>query len=76
MAAGHAAVAYPILKELEAEIDRRGLAEWESPDLLAQPLVLLYRCMAKAGGASDEEKQKLYAHICCLDPVQALTCSR
>lgn len=76
MAAGHATVAHPILEELAAEIDRRGLAEWEAPDLLAHPLVLLYRCLAKIEGASEEEKQRLYARICCLDPVQALACSR
>ena len=76
MAAGHTNVAHPILEELAAEIDRRGLAEWEAPDVLAHPLVLLYRCLAKIEGASQEEKQRLYARICCLDPVQALACSR
>jgi len=43
--------------------------------VLAHPLVLLYRCLGKTQG-SEEEKQKLYARICCLDPVQALACSR
>jgi type VI secretion system protein ImpA len=76
IAAGHHAVAYPILKELEAEIDRRGLADWEPPDALARTLVLLYRSMAKVEGVTGEERQKLYARICCLDPVQALACGR
>jgi len=39
--------------------------------VLAQPLALLYRCLAKTGG-SAEEKQKLYSWICRLDPLQAM----
>ena len=76
LSAGHQAVAHPILQDLAAEIDRRGLADWEAADVLAHPLVLLYRCLGKIEGVSEEEKQKLYARICCLDPVQALACSR
>jgi type VI secretion system protein ImpA len=76
LSANHAAIAHPILKELAAEIDRRSLENWESAETLAHPLVLLYHCLGKIEGASEEEKQKLYARICCLDPVQALACSR
>jgi type VI secretion system protein ImpA len=68
---GHDAIAVPILHELAAEIERRKLEDWESPELLAQPLALLYRCLAKAEG-SDEERQKLYSWICRLDPLQAM----
>ena len=67
-------MAQPILLELAAEIERRKLEDWEAADVLAHPLVLLYRCLAKVE-ASDEEKRKLYARICCLDPSQALSCS-
>ncbi|MFB3829130.1 MAG: type VI secretion system protein TssA [Bryobacteraceae bacterium] len=76
LASGHENVAYPILMELAAEIERRGLADWEAPDVLAHPLVLLYRCLGKMEGHSEEERRKLYARICCLDPVQALSCAR
>jgi type VI secretion system protein ImpA len=76
LAADRAAVAHPILVELAAEIDRRGLENWESAETLAHPLVLLYHCLARVEGATEEEKHKLYARICCLDPVQALACSR
>jgi type VI secretion system protein ImpA len=72
---GHDDIAFPILQELAAEIDRRKLEDWESADLIAQPLALLYRCLAKADG-SAEERQKLYAWICRLDPVQAMNMTR
>ena len=68
---GHDAIAVPILHELASEIERRKLEDWESPELLAQPLALLYRCLAKAEG-SDEARQKLYSWICRLDPLQAM----
>jgi type VI secretion system protein ImpA len=75
LAAGYENIAIPILLELDAEIQRRGLEDWEAADVLAHPLVLLYRSLGKAGGISEEEKRKLYARICCLDPVQAMACS-
>jgi len=68
---GHDAIAVPILEELAAEIERRKLEDWEPAEVLAQPLALLYRCLAKTGG-SAEEKQKLYSWICRLDPLQAM----
>jgi hypothetical protein len=73
--AGHEDVAVPILQALAAEIERHKLEDWESPELLAQPLALLYRCLAKAGD-SAEERQKLYSWICRLDPLQAMNVSR
>ena len=68
---GYDAIAAPILQELAAEIERRKLEDWEPPELLAQPLALLYGCLAKADGHA-EERQKLYSWICRLDPVQAM----
>src|ERR1022692_1826778 len=72
---GHDAIAVPILQALAAEIERHKLEDWESPELLAQPLALLYRCLTKADG-SAEERQKLYSWICRLDPLQAMNVSR
>lgn len=72
---GHDGIAYPILQELAAEIERRKLEDWEAPDTLAQPLALLYRCLAKAN-ATPEERQKLYSWLCRLDPLQALSVGR
>ncbi len=76
LSAGHSDVAHPILMDLAAEIERRKLEDWEAADVVAHPLVLLYRCLAKVEGVTPDEKQKLYARICCLDPIQALACSR
>lgn len=71
---GHDGIAFPILQELAAEIDRRKLEDWEAPDMVAHPLTLLYRCLQRDGSA--EERQKLYAWICRLDPLQALNVSK
>jgi type VI secretion system protein ImpA len=75
MSTGHDEIAFPILQELAGEIDRRKLEDWESPDMIAQPLALLYRCLTKST-SSAEERQKLYSWICRLDPLQAMNMSR
>jgi type VI secretion system protein ImpA len=72
---GHEAIAFPILQELAGEIERRKLEDWESPDVIAQPLALLYSCLAKSE-TNAEEQQKLYSWICRLDPLQAMSISR
>lgn len=73
MATGNEAVAFPILIELSNEVERLKLEEWESPETVAQPLVLLYKCLSKLGRDVDE-KQRVYDRICRLDPAQALNC--
>jgi type VI secretion system protein ImpA len=73
LATGHESIAYPILKELAQEIERRKLEEWESPTVLANSLILLLRCLNKMGGDAAE-KQEIYQRICRLDPMQALAC--
>jgi type VI secretion system protein ImpA len=75
MASGHAAIAHPILEELAREVEHRNLEEWEAPDMLAHPLVLLLKSMNAMDG-SPEEKQKVYARICRLDPIQALNANK
>jgi type VI secretion system protein ImpA len=72
LGAGRAELAAPILQDLSGEIERRNLEEWEQADMLSHPLALLFRCLAKLD-ASAEERQKLYARICRLDPIQALS---
>jgi type VI secretion system protein ImpA len=71
----HENIALPILQELAAEIERRKLEDWEAPDLVARPLALLYQSLGKSGG-DDEQRAKLYAWICRLDPLMALNVSR
>lgn len=68
---GQENVALPILEELAARIDEHKLEDWESPDVVAHPLALLYRCLGKEE-ADAQLRRKLYAKICRLDPVQAL----
>jgi len=75
MSIGYERIAHPILEQLAAEIDSRGLEGWETPATVAQPLTLLYRCLAKME-TSPELKQKIYDRICRLDPMQALACGR
>ncbi|HTP34818.1 MAG TPA: type VI secretion system protein TssA [Candidatus Acidoferrales bacterium] len=72
---GHEAVAFPILQELASEIERRKLEDWELPETIAQPLALLYGCLARSNSSPDE-RQKLYSWICRLDPLQAMNISR
>jgi len=71
MGAKRPGMARNILEEVVQEVETRRLEEWESPDILAQPLSLLYQTM----GNSEEEiprKRELYAKICRLDPAMAL----
>jgi type VI secretion system protein ImpA len=69
------AIARPILEGLAEEIDSRKLDSWEPADLLAQPLVLLYHSYSKAERESGAGRD-LYARICRLDPVQAMSVSK
>jgi len=68
-----AAIAFPLLNDVAAEIDARKLDEWESPEAVAHALTLLFRCLEKMD-AAQEDKQRLYERICRLDPAQAMSC--
>ena len=74
LSTGHQTIAFPILQELAGEIERRALEQWEAAEMVAQPLAMLYKCMASNG--SPEEAQKLYSWICRLDPLQALNVAK
>jgi len=71
-------VAVPHLEQLEREVGRFSLDEWE-PRLALEGLTLLYRAYQKAmdedkAFADTEEKtQKLFARLCQLDPMLALS---
>jgi type VI secretion system protein ImpA len=71
LSVGQEPIAHSILEELAATIDKHDLEHWEAPDVVAHALALLWGCMNR-NGADAELKQKLYARICRLDPVQAL----
>ena len=70
-----AGVAKPILEELLAQIDAHKLEEWESGDLVARPLGLLYRCLDKLG-TDTALKESLYLRVCRLAPLQAIGFAR
>jgi hypothetical protein len=73
MALEKESVAYPILKELAQELLDRKLEEWEAPSLVARPLALLYRCMARLQ-LDKGQMAELHMRICKLDVAQALSC--
>jgi type VI secretion system protein ImpA len=73
IAMGKEAVACPILKELAQELADRKLEAWEDPSLVARPLALLYKCMAKLK-MDAAQMEELHTRICKLDVAQALSC--
>ena len=69
--AGLEAVAFPILRELLEQVDAHRLEEWESGEVVADPLLLLYQCAERLG--SDEvDRAGLYTRVCRLDPMAAI----
>jgi type VI secretion system protein ImpA len=73
IAAGQDAIGRPVLQDLSDEIASRSLEDWETPELVSQPLALLYRCL---NGDAVKEKEELYSRICKLDPLRALRLAR
>ncbi len=71
MMTGHETLARPLLEELAQSIDLHQLDAWESREIVAQPLVMLYKLER-----DEAVKQKLYTRISRLDPLQALECAR
>lgn len=69
--AGLTAVAKPILEELLTQIEEHKLEEWETGDVVAQPIALLYRVLQQTDGDSAL-RENLYLRICRLDPLQAI----
>lgn len=75
LATGNQDIALPILQELSDEIEHRGLEAWEDSDTIAQPLALLYKCLPHSDDVADQ-RRKLYARLCRLDPARALSLQR
>lgn len=71
MDSGHESMARPILEEILTQLDAHQLEQWEAGELMAQPLTLLFRCLAKLDMES-ERRQEIYLRIVRLDPVQAM----
>jgi type VI secretion system protein ImpA len=71
LSTGHDGIAQSLLEELASAIDRHHLEDWESPEVVAHALSLLYSCVARTE-MDPAAKNLLYARICRLSPVQAL----
>ena len=70
-ATGHFTIAVPILQNMVSEIEKRGLSDWESPSLVAQPLILLVQCMDRTK-RDPAERARVYDLLCRLEPAFAL----
>jgi len=68
---GLESLAKPLLDELLSTINEHQLDNWEMGELVAQPLALLHRVLAKLEVEEDLRRQ-IYLRICKLDPLQAL----
>jgi type VI secretion system protein ImpA len=68
---GHFTIAIPILQNMVAELERRGLFDWEDGSLVAQPLILLVQCMDRAK-RDPAERSRVYDLLCRLGPSYAL----
>jgi type VI secretion system protein ImpA len=73
--AGHEAIATPILEQLIAAVDSHQLEQWESGELAAAPMTLMYRVLTKTQ-EDEATRQNLYLRICKLDPIQAISLSQ
>jgi type VI secretion system protein ImpA len=71
LSTGQESIAHSLLEELAAAVDRHQLEDWESPELVAHALSLLYTCVGRTD-MDPAAKNGLYARICRLSPVQAL----
>lgn len=73
--AGYEAIALTMLQQAAAEIEEKKLEEWEPREMLVYPLGLFYQCLVKSDGSS-EDRDRVYAWICRLDPLEAMKLER
>ena len=71
LSTGNDTIAQSLLEELAAVIDRHHLEDWESSDVVAHALSMLYSCASRTD-MDPAARNQLYARICRLSPVQAL----
>jgi len=71
---GQSNLAHLFLEQLQAAIDVQKLEEWETGEMIASALALLYKCKIQRG-EDPSALEPLYNRIATLDPVQALNCS-
>ena len=71
LTANQHAVAYPVLRDLSSEIERRMLETWETAEMLSNPLSLYLKCLDQRN-ASEEDRELIFERLCRLDPQAAL----
>jgi len=69
--AGKDEITVTMLTPAVAEMEERRLEEWESREFLLYPLVTYYRSLIK-NTAGYDDRDKIYAWICRLDPLEAM----
>ena len=67
---GRQSVAVALLEDLVEESDHRGLDEWESPDLVVEPFLLLFNALDNAENV--DRRRAVFSRICRLHPRLAL----
>ena len=67
-------LAHLFLEQLQALIDEQKLDHWETGEMVASALALLYKCKIQLG-EDPSTLEPLYNRIATLDPVQALNCA-
>ncbi len=70
---GQFGLAHLFLEQLQAQIDEHKLDFWETGEMVASALTLLYKCKIQRG-EDPSGLEPLYNRIATLDPVQALNC--
>ena len=71
LAANQVAVAFPMLRDLAAEIEKRTLETWETAEMLSTPLSLYLQCLVQRD-ASASEQNEIFERLCKVDPQAAL----
>ena len=71
---GQSNLAHLFLEQLQAVTDEHKLDGWETGEMVASALALLYKCKIQRG-EDPSVLEPLYNRIATLDPVQALNCS-
>ena len=67
-------LAHLFLEQLQAVTDEQKLDQWETGEMVASALALLYKCKVHRG-EDPAGLEPLYNRIATLDPVQALACA-
>jgi type VI secretion system protein ImpA len=71
---GQFGLAHLFLEQLQFLVAEQKLETWETGEMVASALALLYKCKIQRG-EDPSGLEELYNRIAMLDPVQALNCS-